>query len=144
MHHRTFSGMFAVSMLASDGWRELLLTWLPRGYVCRDLVGYYENTHTNTHNWTLLKGNLVLQEGFPGGTSGKEPACQCRRCKRHRFNPWVGTISWRRKWQPTPVFLPEKSHGQRGMVGYSPYGHKESTRLSKHAKIRRRWMIHSG
>ena len=39
---------------------------------------------------------------FPGGTSGKESTCQCRRC---RFNLWVGKISWRRKWQPTPVFL---------------------------------------
>ena len=51
-------------------------------------------------------------QGFPGGASGKEPACQCRRRKRHRFNPWVGKIPWRRKWQPTPVFLPRESHGQ--------------------------------
>ena len=41
------------------------------------------------------------------------------------FNPWVGKISWRRKWQPTPVFLPGKSHGQRNLVGYSPWGCKE-------------------
>ena len=51
-------------------------------------------------------------KGFPGGTSGKEPACQCRRCKRHRFDPWVGKIPWRRKWQPTPVFLIGESHGR--------------------------------
>ena len=38
------------------------------------------------------------------------------------INPWVGKIPWRRKWQPTPVFLPEKYHGERGMVGYSPWG----------------------
>ena len=38
----------------------------------------------------------------------------------------VGSIPWRRKWQPTPVFLPGKSHGQRSVVGYSPWGHKES------------------
>ena len=49
------------------------------------------------------------------------PACQCR---RHRFYPWVGTIPWRRKWQPTPVFLPGKSHGQRILAGYSPRGCK--------------------
>ena len=42
------------------------------------------------------------------------------------FNPWVGKVLWRRKWQPTPVFLPEKFHGQRNLVGYSPWGHKES------------------
>ena len=40
--------------------------------------------------------------------------------------PWVGKISWRRKWQPTPVFLPGESHGQRSLAGYSPQGHKES------------------
>ena len=47
--------------------------------------------------------------GFPGGASGKESACQYRRWKRHGFNPWVGKISWRRAWQPTPVFLPGES-----------------------------------
>ena len=49
------------------------------------------------------------------------PVCQCR---RRRFYPWVGTIPWRRKWQPTPVFLPGKSHGQRILAGYSPRGCK--------------------
>ena len=42
------------------------------------------------------------------------------------FNPWIGKISWRRKWQPTPVLLPGKSHGQRSLVGYSPWDGKES------------------
>ena len=55
--------------------------------------------------------------GFPGSVSGKEPACQCRRCKRHMFNPWVRKIPSRRAWQPTPVFLPRESHGQRSLVG---------------------------
>ena len=63
--------------------------------------------------------------GFPGGAGGKEPACQCRRCKRHRFDPWIGKIPWRRKWQPTPVFLPGESHGQRSLACYSPWGSKE-------------------
>ena len=57
---------------------------------------------------------------FPGGASGKESTCQCKRCKRHRFNPWVRKIPWRRKWQPTSVFLPGKFHGQRSLMGYSP------------------------
>ena len=43
-----------------------------------------------------------------------------------RFDPWVGKISWRRKWQPTPIFLPGKSHGRRSLVGYCPWGRKES------------------
>ena len=64
--------------------------------------------------------------GFPGGLAGKESACQCGRCKRDWFESWVGKIPWRRKWQPTPVFLPEKFQGQRSLVGYSPWGHKES------------------
>ena len=45
---------------------------------------------------------------------------QCKRHRRCRFNPWVGKIPWRRKWQPTPVFLPRKFCGQRSLVGYSP------------------------
>ena len=47
-------------------------------------------------------------------------------CRRPRFDPWVGKIAWKREWQPTPVFLPGKSHGQRSLVGYSPQGRKES------------------
>ena len=43
---------------------------------------------------------------FPGGSSGKEPICQCRKIKRHKFDPWVEKIPWRRAWQSTPVFLP--------------------------------------
>ena len=61
-------------------------------------------------------------EGFLGGTNGKEPACQCKRCRRCGFNPWVRKISWGRKWQPTPVFLPGESCGQRSLAGYSPWG----------------------
>ena len=47
-------------------------------------------------------------------------------CRRHGFDPWVGKIPWRRKWQPTPIFLPGKSHGQRSLVGYTLQGSKES------------------
>ena len=50
---------------------------------------------------------------------------QCRRRERPRFERWVGKIPWRRKWQPSPVFLPGKPHGQRSLVGYSPKGPKE-------------------
>ena len=56
----------------------------------------------------------------------KNPPAQCTRCKRCRFDPWVRKITWRRTCQPTPVFFPGKSHGQRSLVGYSPWGHKES------------------
>ena len=79
----------------------------------------------------------------PGGSSGKEPTCQCR---RRGFHSWVGKIPWRRKWQPTPVFLPGKSHGQRSLVGYSPWGHKRvghnwATEQEQQAEPWRRWCI---
>ena len=53
---------------------------------------------------------------------------------RHGFDPPVGKIPWRRKWQPTPVFLPGESHGQRSLVGYSPWGHHESD-MAEHTHI---------
>ena len=55
----------------------------------------------------------------------------CLQWGRSRFNPWVGKISWRRKWHPTPVFLLGKSHGWRSLVGYSPRGHKESDTIER-------------
>ena len=64
--------------------------------------------------------------GFPGGASSKETTCQCRRCKRCRFDPWVGKIPRSRNWQPNPVFLPGKSLEQRSMVDYRLLSLKES------------------
>ena len=58
--------------------------------------------------WWLRWQSICLQHGRPG------------------FNPWIGKISWRRKWQPTQVVLPGKFHGWRSLVGYSPWGHRES------------------
>ena len=71
--------------------------------------------------WDLLVSSSSHR--LPWELSSKAPACQCR---RRKFNPWVGKMPWRRKWQPTPVFLPGKSHGQRSLVGDSPWGQKES------------------
>ena len=68
--------------------------------------------------------------------SGKESIIQCRRCE---FNPWLGKITWGRKWQPTTIFLPGKFHGQSSLVGYSPQGCKESdtTEQLKHTHTHR-------
>ena len=55
----------------------------------------------------------------------KSSSSRCRRCKRCRFDIWVRKIPWSRKWQPIPVFLPGKFHGQRSSAGYSPRDHKE-------------------
>ena len=71
----------------------------------------------------LLQQFLTCSSFFPGGTSGKESACQCMRHKRCRFNPWVRKIPWRRKWQPNPIFLPGKSYGQRSQAGYLLHMH---------------------
>ena len=64
---------------------------------------------------------------FLGGASGEESTCQCRRLG---FDPWVQKIPWSRKWQPTLIFLPGKSHGQWSLAGYSPLGHREMDTLS--------------
>ena len=71
------------------------------------------------------------EQCLPRWLSGKESACQCRRLG---FHPWIRKIPWRRKWQPTPVFLPKKSHGQRSLAGYNPWSHRvRHDWLSTHA-----------
>ena len=74
--------------------------------------------------------------------SGKESACQDRRYRKRGFDPWVRKITWSRKWQPTVVFLPGKSHGQRSPVGYSQWGRKELD-MTKHADVGKAW-THTG
>ena len=85
------------------------------------------------HAWSAgpFRIPLLKPKGFPRWFSGEEPACQFRRCRRHGFRCWVGMIPWRRKWQPTPVFLPGESHGQRRLAGYHSWGSKESD-MTKH------------
>ena len=76
-----------------------------------------------------LEKKPSLSEGpdfLASGASGKEPAWQCRRHKRCGFDPWVRKITWRMAQQPIPVFLPGESHGQRNLVGHSPWRCKES------------------
>ena len=78
-------------------------------------------SHTLPYFWAQL---FILC--FPVGTRGKESTCQYRRHKRHEFDPWVERTPWRKKWQPTLVFLPGEFHGQRSLVGNSPWGRRES------------------
>ena len=82
------------------------------------LLGPLACTVGGNVNWYSHHGE---QYRLPWGLSGKESACQRRRC---RFNPWVRKIPWSRKWQPTLGFLPGKSHGQRSLTGYNPWGCK--------------------
>ena len=59
---------------------------------------------------------------LPRWCSGKEPTCQCRRCKRYGFDPWVAKIPWRRAWQSSPASLPGESHGQESLADCSLWG----------------------
>ena len=70
------------------------------------------------NSWELQ--SCGRHRGFPGGTSDKEPTCQCKRCKTCGYDPWVRKIPWRRAWQPTPIFLPRESHGQWSLADYNP------------------------
>ena len=86
--------------------------------ICNDMNGPW---------WNYAKWNKLDRErqGLPRWLCGKESACQCKRCRRGGLDPWVRKIPWRKKWQSTLVFLPEKSHRQKSLVGYSPLGCKE-------------------
>ena len=68
--------------------------------------------------------------GIPKWLSGKEYVCQCRRQKKHGFNPWIGNVPWRRVCPPTAVFLPGKFCAQKSLVGYSHGATKTRTWLS--------------
>ena len=85
--------------------------------------------------WWIWKNAVEFGVNLDGGTgnpglprerSSQESTSQCRRLKRHSFHPWVRKIPWSRKWQPTPVFLPGESHGQRSLAAYSEKDCKES------------------
>ena len=68
----------------------------------------------------VLKIACVFFFSVPGGSRGKNSTFQYRRHKRHKLDPWVGKILWRKAQQPIPGFLPGESHGQRSLAGYSP------------------------
>ena len=91
-------------------------------------------TKVCSHSWSgfirhlpfYVLGFVLCRIGQPQGSAGKESTCQRRRHRRCGFNPWVGMILWRRKWQPIPFSIPGESHGQRSLTGYSSWGLKES------------------
>ena len=82
----------------------------------------------------------MLAYGLHRWLSGKRIHCQCKRHRRHDFDPWVEKIPWRREWKLIPVVLPRKYHEQRGLAGYRPWGHKRvrhnlMTKQQQHACI---------
>ena len=89
-----------------------VFTWPP------PCLSFFSRSHKGTCYWVQGQGR------FSWWLRGKEPACQCRRPKRHGFDPWVRKIPWRRARQPTPVFLPGEPSGQESLVGYRLQCHK--------------------
>ena len=86
-----------------------------------------QNLHTRYARVRSLIMSDGTPQGNPGGAVAKHPPANARDAGDAGFDPWVGKITWRKKWQPTPVFLPGESHGQRSLVGYSSQGRKEYT-----------------
>ena len=78
----------------------------------------------------------------PAGSIGNRMSLQCRRHGRLEFHPWVRKIPWKRAWQPTPVFSPGESLGQRSLAGYSPWGHRVGTNWSDWARTHTSGLIY--
>jgi len=111
------------SLLQHHNWRASIL-WCSAFFMVQFTHPYMTTGKTIALTvWMLANSNrvMIIWE-IPGGASGKEPTCQCRRLKRLRFVPWLGKIPWRWAQPPTPVFLPGESHGQWSLVGYSALG----------------------
>ena len=115
------------SIWASQGarrrkWQPTPVSLSGKSHEQRSLVGYspWGRKKLGTTDWLTQLG----------AASGKEPACQCRRCKRRGFDPWVRKISWRRAWQPASVFLLGESHGQRAWLATVNRVAKSRTQLS--------------
>ena len=96
-----------------------------------EVTCYHVGTLRTGSSVHWFRGRIFLEtsyhriRAFPSG-SVVRTHLQCRSLRRYGLDPWVTKIPWRRAWQPTPVFLPGESHGQRSLVGYNPWGHKES------------------
>ena len=109
---------------------ETIIRWLGQGiprdelkfdfilfvYFWGAIISFYFY-RVNTNIWII---SLKFLLGFPGGSDGKESACNAG-------GPWVEKIPWRREWRATPVFLPGESHGPRSLVGYGLWGSKETS-----------------
>ena len=104
---------------------KLFTKLLQCSYVWKQTLKFYSiYIYIYTYHFLAFwQRSSVVVWGLPRRHSSKEFTCQCKRCS---VDPWVRKIPWNRIWHPTPVFLPGKFHGQRSLVGYSPWGHKES------------------
>ena len=82
-----------------------------------------------------------MWKAFPNSLNGKASASICQ-CGRPKFDPWIGKVPWRRKWQHTPALLPGEFHGQKSLVSYSPWGRKESETTEWLTHIYGRFRVH--
>ena len=119
----SMSSLFTVSSTPPMCWASSLVREAHKWWSPGPCSGQYGASLNFIHWITTRSGSF---KGLPGGTSGKESACQCRRRTWWGLDPWVRKIPWRRDWQLTTVFLPGESHGQRSLADYSPWGQKES------------------
>ena len=95
---------------------------LAGGFFTAEPPGKLHQFSLNKELLNINSPHILILWGFSSGSG-------CRVCLQYKtweFDSWVGKIPWRRKWQPTPVFLPGRSHVWRSLVGYGPYGCKES------------------
>ena len=92
-----------INLLINCGILSSLLLW--------EYIYVYSLRNIDRCSYSVVQSCLTLCDPM---------ACQCRRRKTCGFDPWVGKLPWRRKWQPNPVFLPGESHGQRSLACYSP------------------------
>ena len=133
--------MQSTDLVLSEGERAIMCPWdlFIHGVLAFHILG------TEWGWWVELEINKITHGVNPGKASLVAQwwriACQCGRHRRHGFNPRVGKIPCRRKWQPPPVFLSGKSHGQRSLVGYSPWGRKESDRTERLSTSTRPWKL---
>ena len=96
-----------------------------RGDICIDIADSLHFTAETNCKAIILQQNKIRASQVALVVKSP-PICQCRRRKRHGFDPWVGKIPWRKAWQPTLGFLPREPQGQKSLVSYSPRGRKES------------------
>ena len=94
--------------------------------VSHQMIRLSVNSVTLEKEKAPIWNNLLMNWASQVALVVKEPTCQCRRRRRHGFDPWVGKTPWRRAWQPTPVFLPGESQGRGSLVGCRLCGHTES------------------